>query len=630
MKEQQMAGIHDSWDNKHRERWQMAGRWRNDLLAALLLACFAFWINRGMEVRGLYMDDLYLWSCYGEQSFLKFVFPVGSTRFRFLYYLAAWMELGIAGTHVEWIVPFNILLNVGLAFTLYRMARRYSRSSYVGALCGFAFLASRLSYYQIGQLYGLMETMALWMAVGILYLLSGFLNDHGGKDYRRFYVACGLYFGVCFVHERYMVLLPLFFLVLLCRKVRRWRLWAVPAGTFAAVQAVRLLTIGSVMPAGTGRTQVAETFALGDALLYALSQVAYLFGVNAGPEHLNGQNFRQAPAWVMILIMAADLMLLAVLAAFLVKMVQEWRHCGSYLCTSLLFIGFIAGCIACSSVTIRVEMRWVYVSYAGALLYLSWMYGALTEKMIEQGTWMRGVAFLAMLTLYVVLMLPVELYYRGLYPNLYFMADQQRYNSLAEETYGTYGEGIFGKTVYIVRDAYGGDAFEMEDFTRDTFLKVFDKDRKAENTRIVHLDDVREIGLVTDDMVILQEDPASNCYRNITRGVKALKCRGIYGYYEDGWIDESARIQVMAGSQGVIELDFYYPGEITRDQWIMVYVNEEPQAYLELREAQSHTVIEVRPYETVTLDFKTNFYVPDAREQRGKQRLAVVLGMKAD
>ncbi len=282
MKEQQMVGIHDSWDNKHRERWQMAGRWRNDLLAALLLACFAFWINRGMEVRGLYMDDLYLWSCYGEQSFLKFVFPVGSTRFRFLYYLAAWMELGIAGTHVEWIVPFNILLNVGLAFTLYWMARRYSRSSYVGALCGFAFLASRLSYYQIGQLYGLMETMALWMAVGILYLLSGFLNDHGGKDYRRFYVACGLYFGVCFVHERYMVLLPLFFLVLLCRKVRRWRLWAVPAGTFAAVQAVRLLTIGSVMPAGTGRTQVAETFALGDAMLYALSQVPICLGSMPG------------------------------------------------------------------------------------------------------------------------------------------------------------------------------------------------------------------------------------------------------------------------------------------------------------------------------------------------------------
>lgn len=632
MKEQQIMGVHDSWENRHVHWWQMAGRWRNHLLVLLLLTCFAFWINREVEIKGLYMDDLYLWSCYGEQSFREFVFPMGSTRFRFLYYLAAWLELGLIGVHIEWIVPVNILLNVGIAFTLYQMARKYSRSTYIGALCGFAFLASRLSYYQIGQVYGLMETMALWMALGILYLLCEFLKDHGRKDFREFYGACALYFGICFVHERYMVLLPLFFLVLLCRKVRRWQLWVAPAGTFAAVQVIRLLTIGSVMPAGTGRTQVAETFSLGSAVRYALSQVAYLFGINAGPEHLNGQNFRQAPLGVMILIAAADLMLLAVLAAFAVKLIQEWRHCGSYLFTSLLFVGFIAGCIACSSVTIRVEMRWVYVSYAGALLYLAWMYGALTDKTLEQGTWMRAVAFLAMLTMYVVLMLPVELYYRGLYPKLYFMPAQQRYNSLAEETYGAYGEGIFGKTVYILKNGkeVGGDAFDMEDFTRETFLKVFDRERKAENTQIVHLKDVREIGLVTDDMVILQEDPAHNCYQNITRGVKNLKCRGIFGYYEDGWIDESAQIQVMTGTTGTVEMDFYYPGELTKDQWVMVYVNGEPQIYLEMTENLMHAAVQARPYETLLLEFRTNFYLPEAQEQRGEQRLAVVLGMRAD
>ncbi len=632
MKEQQITGVHDSWDNRHVHWWQMAGRWKTDLLIVLLLACFAFWINRGIEIKGLYMDDLYLWSCYGEQSFLEFVFPRGSTRFRFLYYLAAWLELGLIGPHIAWIVPVNILLNVGIAFTLYQMARKYSRSTYIGSLCGFAFLASRFSYYQIGQVYGLMETMALWMALGILFLLCEFLNDQSRKDYRKFYGACGLYLGICFVHERYMVLLPLFFFVLLCRKVRRWQLWAASAGTFGAVQTIRLLTIGSVMPAGTGRTQVAETFSVGTAVKYALSQMAYLFGINAGPEHLNGQNFRQAPLGVMLLVAAADLMLLAVMVAFLIKVVQEWRHCGSYLCTSLLFMGFVAGCIACSSVTIRVEMRWVYVSYAGALLYLAWMYGVLTDKVIEQGTWMRAVAFLTMLTLYVVLMLPVECYYRGLYPNLYFMPAQQRYNSLAEETYGTYGEEIFGKTIYIMKNAYevGGDAFEMEDFTRETFLKVFDKQRKAENTEIMFLKDVREIGLVTDDMVILQEDPANNCYHNITRAVRNFKCRGIFGYYEDGWLDESAQIQVMTGAKGIVEMDFYYPGELTKDQWVMVYVNEEPRIYLEMKENLMHAVVEAEPYETLQLEFKTNFYLPEAQEQRGQQRLAVLLAMRAD
>ena len=149
----------------------MERRKKDDVIVALLLTIFAFWVNRGMEIRGLYMDDLYLWSCYGEQSFLEYVFPVGSTRFRFLYYLAAWLQLALVGSHVEWFVPINIVLNVGIAFTLYFMAKKFSRSTCIGALMGIAFLASRMAYYQIGQVYGLMETMALWMAIGILYLL---------------------------------------------------------------------------------------------------------------------------------------------------------------------------------------------------------------------------------------------------------------------------------------------------------------------------------------------------------------------------------------------------------------------------------------------------------------------------
>ena len=63
-------------------------------------------------------------------------------------------------------------------------------------------------------------------------------------------------------------------------------------------------------------------------------------------------------------------------------------------------------------------------------------------------------------------MLPVELYYRADYPKLYLWPNQLRYNSLAEETYGRYGDGIFGKTIYII-----GDSYEMSDFTARTFSR---------------------------------------------------------------------------------------------------------------------------------------------------------------
>ena len=44
------------------------GKWKDEIIAAGLLMAFAFFINRGIEIKGLYMDDLYLWSCYGEQT----------------------------------------------------------------------------------------------------------------------------------------------------------------------------------------------------------------------------------------------------------------------------------------------------------------------------------------------------------------------------------------------------------------------------------------------------------------------------------------------------------------------------------------------------------------------------------
>ncbi len=621
MKERKEQGIPAMEWRTGRYRWLLSGRWKNDLVAVLLLTAFAFWVNRGITIKGLYMDDLYLWSCFGEQSFLEFVFPMGSTRFRFLYYLAAWLELALVGRHVEWLVPINILLNAGIGFTLYRMARRFSRSSYVGILVGIAFLSSRMAYYQIGQAYGLMETMALWMAVGILYYLCRYLEG----DKERFWIACGLYFGVCFVHERYMVLVPLFFLVLVLQRDRDWRRWAAPGAAFGGVQGIRLLTIGALMPAGTGHTQVTETFSIGTAMKYALSQIAYIFGFNAGPEHLNGQNFRQAPLWVLFFVIVADLMLAGMVLCFLIKWIREHRRHTGYFRFSLLFLGFIAGCIACSSVTIRVEMRWVYVSYAAALLYLSWIFGVLTEGILQKGLLSWAVQYVAMSTVYVVLMLPVELYGRSLYPNLYFWPDQQRYNSLAEVTYGVYGDGLFGKSIYII-----GNDYNMSDFTAETFFKVFDKKRMAEGTQVNHIEDVRDIGLVTDDMLVLQEDPAHDRFLDVTETVRLLKFRSYYGYYRDGWMDERAEVQVMAGSTGEIGMHFYYPKELTVDQWITVYVDGEAQVYMEMDQDQKQAMVQVEPYKTVKLEFETNFYVPEAQEQRGERKLAVLVSFTAD
>ena len=605
-------------------RMEKKYEWKDHVIFMGILLAMAVWVNRNIEIKGLYMDDLYFWSCYGEQGFLQYVFPLGSTRFRFLYYLAAWLEMAVVGNHVNWFVPFNILLNTAVAWSVYLIGRRLSRSKGIGFLCGFMYLISRMAYYQIGQVLGLMETMALWMAIGILWYLYRYMNGEDGRKY--YYLSCALYFGVCFVHERYMVLFPLLLLVLLIKRSKNLAEWAAGLVSFLLVQVIRAFTIGSVLPAGTGGTQVADTFSLADTVRYGLSQIAYVFGMNAGPEHLNGCPWGQSPLSIRILVLLADVAIAVIVLGFLIKVIKDKRKDvkGKVLCNLALFLLFIGACIASSSVTIRVEMRWVYVSLTAALLLLAYMYGVLTEgvkpELYLKRLWPWGAAFIC----YVFLMLPVELFYRAQYPNLYLWPSQLRYNSLAEETYGRYGDSLFGKNIYII-----GNSYEMSDFTARTFFKVFDKERTAEGTSVEFIDSIRDIGLVNDRMLVLREDPEHNGFQDITQFVKDLKLNVEYGYYDDGWMDEHARLTVMAGETGMIDLEIIYPGVMSGGEGIKITKDQDDPVTIPVRSTVVNETIEAEPWQMVHLTFDYNFYMHNAQEQRGKDRLAAIVHMTA-
>ena len=608
-------------------------RWKDEVIAAGLLLAFAFFVNREIRIAGLFMDDLYLWSCFGEQSFAEFVFPLGSTRFRFLYYLAAYLELAFVGSHVTWFVPINILLNGAIAYTVFRFGRRLSGNTILGFACGFLYLLSRMSCYQIAQVYGLMESLALWAAIGILYCLYQFINEPG-RQYRYYGLACGLYFAVCFIHERYMVLLPLLFLALLFKKEKKVWNWLLPLALFGAVQLIRFFTIGTVSPAGTGGTDVADTVSLSSVLHFMTQQVLYLMGINTGEAYLSGCAWQDTPRYVKLLTAGADLALLFLTAAFVIRLFLDKRGRRTYLKNSLLFVGFIGGCILCSSVTIRVELRWVYVSMTGCWLYLAYMCGVIvkkTQKEEEQSSssfapvYSRALACIGTVLVYAALMIPAESFYRGCYSNLYFWNSQQQYNSLADETYGKYGDAVFGKTIYILGNSYG-----VTDFYADTFFKVFDPARKAEGTEVRFVDSIRDFGQVTENMLVLREDPEFHGYQDVTELVREMKCEAVYGYYGDGWMDESARIRVMAGSTGRIQLQFYYPGVLTGKEVCAISVNGEPAQQLAVENSTVQTEIAVAPYSIAQLDFENNFYYKDALEQRGEKRFSMILEITAD
>ena len=170
----------------------------------------------------------------------------------------------------------------------------------------------------------------------------------------------------------------------------------------------------------------------------------------------------------------------------------------------------------------------------------------------------------------------------------------------------------------------------MSQFTADTFFKVFDKERKAEGTKVVFVDSLLEVGQVTDQMLVLREEPEYNRFQDITDIARNLKCEITRGYYRDGWMDENAKIRVMAGKEGVIHLKFMFPGILNGGETTTIHKDGELAAQIPVTESVYYQDIAAEPYQIVELEFHHNFYMQNAQEQRGEDRLAVIMEIMAD
>lgn len=528
-------------------------------VALVLLLLFGLFINRHLSIRALYGDDLYLWSFYGCEDFWSFTFPkVTKGNFRPFYWALSYLEFRLIGPHVHWYARFNVLLNVAIAWVIYFFSRRLSRltrmpqgmriGQAVGLLTGMLYLQSHFAAYQIAQVLGLLESLALLLALLTLWGLFDYMEGRGTRAYLR---ACLCFFLVIFTHERFIALAPLFYLAVftqyqterrLCRRFARLRTveLLLPLLILAVFFGTRMVVAGEAIPVGTAGTKVQDTFSLAQALGFAFSQVAYIFGVNAGHAIFCGVSFGDSAHWVQALIVQSWLCLLLMLLLYVRRAWRRGRITPRLIGENLLFICFIALCIGSSSITIRLETRWVYVSYTAALLYLSYMLGEIAKSgavkakvgravrtrtatvqrtsaasvsALGERAACRGVerprtamvlAFSLLFMAYGAVMTPVEHYDRQHYPNIFFFFDQDRVNSLADCTIDAVGAGEFlgKKQVYIYYNYY-----EMSDFYAEYFYKPFDPEKTGQGTEIhfINRPDELPADATVENSVVLME-----------------------------------------------------------------------------------------------------------------------------
>lgn len=596
------------------------------LLAFLFLLGSAYWINRQIHIKALYMDDLYLFSFFREQNFFEFSFPIGqAVRFRPVYWAISYIEMALVGADPNRYLHFNIFLNSLLAFFLFFFSLKMTKKRILSLSLGLLFLSAHFAYYQIGQAIGILETLALGFALLTLYFLYRQI-DCEERDFGKMLLFSHLFFFLLiFTHERYVALLPLFYIPLIFRgkqaevntavgvqniglkeaeesenakaldgakaadyaKASESALSGIAAvgkqyivveqgesestsvntgaNTSAYISAstgaytnvsesvnasasasasanvsasagkqdksesqarkrpkllpfflpfvqaflffsIRSLAIGSFIPKGTGGTEVQDGFSLTKALSHAFSQVFYIFGIQAGPDYLAGIPWEEVGRKHRYVIYASIAVLAFSILLALLFAIRKGKLKKEFFGKNILFLGFIALCIGCSSITIRVEMRWVYVSFAAALLYFAYLLG---------NTGMPIPTFFALF--FVCLRFPAEMKYRESFPRIYFWEDQERMNSLAEQTIGKYGRDyVLGKQVYILENNY-----KMSKFYGDTFFQVFDPEMSGQGTKIHFIKDFRELPSEANlyNSLVLKEVPEERAYRDITQEV---------------------------------------------------------------------------------------------------------------
>ena len=574
------------------------------MLAFLFLLGSAYWINRQIHIKALYMDDLYLFSFFREQNFFEFSFPIGqAVRFRPVYWAISYIEMALVGADPNRYLHFNIFLNSLLAFFLFFFSLKMTKKRILSLSLGLLFLSAHFAYYQIGQAIGILETLALGFALLTLYFLYRQIDCQERNFGKMLFFSHLFFFLLIFTHERYVALLPLFYIPLFFRgkqadvntvvgaqniglkeaeeSENAKALDGAKAADYAKasesalpgiatvgkqyivveqgesenpntsvnisanegvnasanvsarkqnnseskalkrpkilpfflpfVQAflffgIRSLAIGSFIPKGTGGTEVQDGFSLTKALSHAFSQVFYIFGIQAGPDYLAGIPWEEVGRKHRYVIYASIAVLAFSILLALLFAIRKGKLKKEFFGKNILFLCFIALCIGCSSITIRVEMRWVYVSFAAALLYFAYLLG---------NTGMPIPTFFALL--FVCLRFPAEMKYRESFPRIYFWEDQDRMNSLAEQTIGKYGRDyVLGKQVYILENNY-----KMSKFYGDTFFQVFDPEMSGQGTKIHFIKDFRELPSEANsyNSLVLKEVPEERAYRDITQEV---------------------------------------------------------------------------------------------------------------
>ena len=478
----------------------------------ILFTLFAFCINRGIPIKALYMDDLYMWSWYAEsKDIVKFCTEGITERYRPVYWIFCYIESVLVGNKPIVYFYINIITNSLIALFIYYFAKKLYNNFFIAALSGVLYLVSHFSYYHIGQVMGILENLCMIFALLFLYFTVKYLNcDIKEKSNLYFAVILIIYVLASFTHERFIGLLPVFLVALLFKnRVRmstRFIKTIIIILVLCAILVFRSFFTGNLIPSGTGGTQVTQTFQITEAIKYAFMQVLHIFGFTYGEDFLCGLRFNEldniGKSFVYInlgmIILIEVLYLMIALSRGFKTSIEDIDKPSPRIGMDFVLLTFIAMNIIASSATIRLELRWVYVSMAGFILFAVFKVSEISRLADKKSV--KIIMFMIFLIWFASRFF-TDMAYRKGYKDIYCIKDQLKINSLIDETVSKHSEiDPTDMKIYIV-----DGKFIMSDFYASWLLRPFAKNKTDKVNQVKYVQSIDEVETLNKNTIVVKE-----------------------------------------------------------------------------------------------------------------------------
>jgi len=391
-------------------------------------------------------DDLIRW--YQVTSFPSvadaFSNIVAGSKYRPVNDLCHYILFGLFSHDAQLFFFFNILFNFLIVVALFALIEDVTGNDSVLAFClCIAYITARFSYYNILQVYGILEALSLLLLILIVRCVIRFVRT-GAVQW--VIVAALSYFLLVLNHERYLALLPFLILafVMFDRSSgyrRKGALLVIAVLPFLLnffqkrlLFHVPFVTRTSTIPLQLNAFSILEKMGLG------LSKIA---GINNGPNYLNMIPFVAQDTSVQVAaILIATLMALLLFHALyrsaiwrIPEQLQNLKH-------ALVWTSLLAVLLFSASIVADQEQRWLYSPFLVVLIFLSYF---LSNFRIGR---LPVIKYIVAGVL-VALMVHNDVYYRKDLPDLHFARANLIADSFYNVTIKRYGTNIADRVLYV-------------------------------------------------------------------------------------------------------------------------------------------------------------------------------------